>query len=319
MAQVFAAMMAGEADIGCVIVDFPRPDRCDPQAWDCVLKAGALAVAEAQKPLALVATLPEALSEDIAQRAVAGGMIPMHGLDDALTAIEAACFIGTHVGAAPPILRPGAPQNSVMLSEAKAKAALAAHGLDVPKSQNTDAPESTGPAAEQIGFPVVLKGTGVAHKTEAGLVALNLRTASDVTDRARSMACDGYLIEEMAQDGIAEILVGVLRDPAHGFVLTLGAGGVFTEILSDTTSLLLPVTRADVIAALQKLKIAPMLAGYRGASGIDTKTVAQAIMAVQDYVTAHAAQVEEVEINPLICTPTRAIAADALIRIGEET
>jgi hypothetical protein len=109
----------------------------------------------------------------------------------------------------------------------------------------------------------------------------------------------------------------VLNDPAHGFVLTLGAGGVLTEIVADTTTLLLPVTREDILAALARLRIAPLLAGYRGRAGADIEAVVAAVLAVQDFVTTHRARVQEVEINPLLCGADFAIAADALIRMGD--
>jgi hypothetical protein len=116
---------------------------------------------------------------------------------------------------------------------------------------------------------------------------------------------------------VAEILVGVLNDPAHGFVLTLGAGGVLTEIVADTTTLLLPVTPEEIRAALARLRIAPLLAGYRGRAGADIEAVVAAVLAVQDFVTAHRDRVQEVEINPLLCGADFAIAADALIRMGD--
>ncbi len=82
---------------------------------------------------------------------------------------------------------------------------------------------------------------------------------------------------------------------------------------------LLPVSETDILDALVRLRLAPVLAGYRGKPGADRDAIVRAVLAVQDYVSAHAGQVEEVEINPLICTPDRAVAADALIRIGGET
>jgi acetyl-CoA synthetase len=122
----------------------------------------------------------------------------------------------------------------------------------------------------------------------------------------------------MVTAGVAELLIGVLRDPAHGFVLTLGAGGVLTEVLSDTTSRLLPVTSQDVLHALAELKLYPLLCGYRGNAAADLDAVVEAVLAVQRFVLASAALLEEVEINPLICTPTQAVAVDALIRMGVE-
>ena len=121
----------------------------------------------------------------------------------------------------------------------------------------------------------------------------------------------------MLRGSVAEILVGVIRDPAHGFVLTLGAGGVLTEILRDTASLLLPASEADIAAALDRLRIAPLLHGYRGKKPAHRAGLIAAIMAVQDCAIAHAGALIELEINPLIATPDRAIAVDALIRLGE--
>jgi hypothetical protein len=131
------------------------------------------------------------------------------------------------------------------------------------------------------------------------------------------MPARSFLIEEMINTSLAELIVGVLADPAHGFVLTLGAGGRLTEILGDSQFLLLPSSPEEVSAALDRLRIAPLLHGYRGAPPADRGAILRAVMAVQSYVTAHADRVAELEVNPLICTPTRAVAADALIRLGD--
>ena len=114
-----------------------------------------------------------------------------------------------------------------------------------------------------------------------------------------------------------ELLVGVVSDPAHGFVLTLGAGGTLTELMADTVSLLLPVTEADILRALDSLRCAKLLDGYRGSQPASRAAICKSILAVQDYVTANAREVLEVEINPLIATPSQAVAADALIRLRQ--
>ena len=166
---------------------------------------------------------------------------------------------------------------------------------------------------------MVLKGLGQAHKTEAGLVALNLRSEAEVAEAAARMDAADFLVEEFVSDGVAEVLVGVLRDPAHGFVLTLGTGGTLTELVADAVNILLPAPPAGIDAALDGLRIAPRLSGYRGAAPADRKALLDAILAVQDFVVAHAERLEELEINPLIVTPTRAVAADALLRLGDPT
>jgi succinyl-CoA synthetase beta subunit len=211
----------------------------------------------------------------------------------------------------------GAPAAPRLLPEAEAKACLSRFGVDVPRGETVAGPEAAADAAERIGFPVVLKTSGLAHKTEAGGVALNLSDRDDVLRAARSMAAVEYLVEEMIGGGAVEVLVGVLRDPASGFVLTLGAGGTLTEILQDTVSLLVPASHAEIDDALSRLRIAPLLDGYRGAPPVDRGALLAAIGAVQDCVAAHAGELLELEINPLIVTPDRAVAADALITMGE--
>lgn len=317
MADTFAAMLAGDVAMGLLVVDFPRADRCDASAWDCAIEAAAGARRRAGKPLALVATLPEAMPEAVAGRIIGNDLVPLCGLDDALAAVAAAAKLGSAASAAEPVLLPGAPELLSVLSEAGAKAALAAHGLDVPPSALADTADEAARAAGRLGFPVVLKGSGAAHKTEAGLVALGLADAGAVRAAAKAMASPPYLVERMITGALAELLVGVRRDPAHGFVLTLAAGGVLTEILRDSVSLILPVTAAEIDTALDGLRIAPLLRGYRGRPPADRAAILRAVLALQDYVVAHAAGLDEAEINPLICTATSAVAADALIRIGD--
>jgi succinyl-CoA synthetase beta subunit len=128
------------------------------------------------------------------------------------------------------------------------------------------------------------------------------------------MPVETFLVEEMLIGGVAELLIGVVKDPAHGFVLTLGAGGTLTELLTDSASMLIPATRDNIDAGLQSLKSAKLLNGFRGTPTANIPAVIDAITAIQSYVLANADGLEEIEVNPLICTPNDAIAADALIR-----
>ena len=160
--------------------------------------------------------------------------------------------------------------------------------------------------------PLALKAMGLAHKSEAGALKLGLQTET-LCIAAQDMPGDRFLVEEMVANTVAELLVGVTCDAAHGFVLTLAAGGVLTELWDDQKSLLIPASRDDVAQALAELRIYPMLNGYRGAKAACLPAIIDAVMGVQDYVRDNAARVQEVEINPLMCTPDAAIAADALI------
>lgn len=319
MTNTFAAALSGDAALGCLIVDYPRPDRCDPGAWDCTITAAAAASQRANTPLAIIATLPEALPEETAARIAEAGLIPLHGLDDALAAITAAAFVGRDDAPAAPILMPPDVTNPTLIPEGDAKAALAEHGVVIPRAIRVSSREALHRTSEELNMPVVLKAEGLAHKTEAGGVVLGLESAEAVVAAAENMPAERFLLEEMVTGGIAEFLIGVVRDPAHGFVLTLAAGGTMTEILQDSASLLLPTTPDEITGALGSLRLAPLLRGYRGQPPANMQAIVDAVLAVQAYVTANATRLDEVEINPLICTADRAVAADALIRIGDET
>jgi hypothetical protein len=162
----------------------------------------------------------------------------------------------------------------------------------------------------------VLKGEGLAHKTEAVAVALNL---ADPPQRGCGCGMPAQLPGR--GDGRrwrGRMLVGVLRDPAHGFVLTLGAGGVLTELLADSVSLLLPVdTARDRAPRLTRLRIAPLLAGIAGEPGCDREALVDAVMAVQDCAEPPCDPARRGGDQPANLHATTAVAVDALIRIGE--
>ncbi len=312
MTRAFAAVADPGLGMVLVVVDFPRADRCDPGDWDCAIEAVIGARARSGRPVAMVASLPELMPEAVAERLMQAGVVPFFGFDEAL----AACAAGAipMPGDVPPICLPTETISAELVPEAEAKARLAGYGLRVPGAARAASPEAAGAAADRIGVPVVLKGEGVAHKSEAGAVVLGLESAEAVEAAARAMPCEAFLVEEMVAGVVAELLIGVVKDPAHGFVLTIGAGGVLTEIMQDSQSLLLPVTDDMIDGALDALRMAPMLAGFRGQKAADRPAIHAAIRAVEAYVLANATGLEEIEINPLLCTPGGAIAADALMR-----
>lgn len=313
MAEVYAIMASGPAALTVIVVDFPRPDRCQTDAWDCVELAAMMARQQTGKPIALLSSLSESLPEDMAARLMQAGILPLHGLDAALDALAVVYGPRLPSDADRPIPLPLPHIETVMRDEAEAKAILARCGLDVPLHAVATSPEEAGQAAQPL-LPVVLKARGLAHKSDSGGVVLGLQSAAEVIDAATAMGCDRFHIEEMITDGCAEVLLGIVADPAHGYVLTLGAGGVLTELWQDTCHLLVPATESEIAAALDSLRIAPLLDGYRGKPAGNRAALIAAVLMVQDYVVAQAGRVAEIEINPLILTPTRAVVADALIR-----
>lgn len=313
MTATFAAMVDPDTALTMVIVDFPRADRCDAADWECAIAATLAAKAQTGGNVAMVASLPELMPEDVAHRLIENGVLPICGLREAIAA-SAAAVQRDPTDLESPLLLPVESTGARTLTEAEAKAGLAEFGVRVPHNSQAKSPEQAGKMAADIGFPVVLKGEGIAHKSEAGAVVLGLRAASDVTAAAMRMGATSFLVEEQITGAITELLVGVVKDPAHGYVLTVGAGGTLTEVLDDSVSCLIPASDATVKQCLKRLKASKILDGFRGQPAVDYDAILSVIRGVQDYVLAHAAHVEEVEINPLICTQTGAIAADALIR-----
>jgi acyl-CoA synthetase (NDP forming) len=312
MGKCYAAMMLGDQDATILVVDFPRADRCSQSAWDCVIEGVEYAHAQSDRVLILAASLAENMPEHVAERLGALGIPCLNGLRESLEAVRAAAAVGQGIQNDQPLWISTPSETSVTLSEAEAKADLAQSGLTVPAARvvSLDDIDNQG----DFPFPAVIKAQGLAHKSDAGGVALNLTSIDAVKSAAQNMGSDSFLMEQMITGAVCEILIGVVADPAHGFVLTLAAGGVMTEILKDSTTLVLPVTPQDVTEAFQRLKIAPILNGYRGQPAADMAALVDAVMSVQSYVQQNMDDVLEVEINPIIATPTTAIAVDALIR-----
>ena len=312
MTKAFSAMMDPQLAMTMLIADFPRGDRCEASDWECAIQAAIGAHQNTGANVGLVATLPELLPEDVAAPLMEAGVVPFAGLSEAIAACEAA---GMPLPEAPaPLLLPTPAVEPDLVPEAEAKWQLASYGLRVPRSKRAASATNARAVAVDVGFPVVLKGEGVAHKTEAGAVALNLNSGQEVSDAAFSMPASRFLVEEMVTGAVAELLIGVVKDPAHGFVMTLAAGGTLTELMEDSASFLLPASDAEIEAALQSLRMAKLLDGYRGAPAADREAILRAIRAVEAYVMENALGLEEIEINPLLCTPSDAVAADALMR-----
>lgn len=312
MTRAFSAMMDPSLAMTLLIVDFPRPDRCSAADWDCAIEAAIGARQQTGANVGMVASLSELLPEEVAAQLMSAGVVPFCGLREAIIACEAAA--GSPLPAAEPLLLPTPTVDPDLIPEAEAKRRLADYGLRIPKSHRAKTPGAARASAADIGYPVALKGEGVAHKTEAGAVVLNLMSGGAVSAAAEQMPASSFLVEEMITDAVAELLIGVVKDPAHGFVLTLAAGGTLTELMQDSVSLLLPASDAAIEAALSSLRIARVLDGYRGRPAADRAAILRAVRAVGSYVLDHAEGLEEIEINPLICTADDAIAADALMR-----
>ena len=196
-----------------------------------------------------------------------------------------------------------------MLTEAEGKALLAGAGVAVPGSV-TGATLAEVAGKVRFSAPYVLKGLGFAHKTEAGAVRLGL---ASLEGQAAMPGATGYLVEEMVTGAVAEVLLGLRRDPVYGVTLTLGMGGVTAEVLADTVTLVLPVTEAEVLEAARGLRLWPLLDGYRGRPRADMAAVAEIAVRLGALMLGDES-LEEIEINPVMVRESGAVAVDALVR-----
>jgi acetate---CoA ligase (ADP-forming) len=325
----FTEVLKSQFDLGLIVMDIPRADRCDGTEWKLGIDAFAAAGKAAGARIGVVATLNECMPEDYARELMARGIAPMMGIDATLTAIDKAAFIGRTKPRPALLLAPGhsrsgsRPPGNVWLSEWEAKLALAAFGLDVPDGRLVTGPAEARAAFAELGGPVAVKACSRAllHKTEAGAVRLNVGIADDAAAAVQAMAglAQQFIIERMVENPIAELIVGINWDPQVGLVLVVGSGGVLVELVGDAVTLLLPVSAKDVRAAILSLKTGKLLAGFRGRAKGDVEAAVAAVLAVARYAEANAHQLLELDVNPLIVRPEGkgAIAVDALIRLAQ--
>jgi len=224
---------------------------------------------------------------------------------------------------------PPFPAGRSALSETEAKEALARFGVPVVHDALVHSADQARSEAARIGFPLVAKlvSPEVAHKTEHGLIRLGLSNADAVAEaytammakaEAMQVRIEGVTLEPMLAGGV-EILAGCTRDPVFGWLLTVGLGGVWTELMHDAVHALLPVEAHEAEAMLRNLKGFKLLDGYRGAPKADVAAAAQAIAALGQAVLAGGDALREVEVNPLLVMPQGkgAVAVDALVLLTE--
>ena len=123
-----------------------------------------------------------------------------------------------------------------------------------------------------------------------------------------------FLIERQVENFIVELLVGIVRDPQHGFVITLAEGGVLSELRKDSVTLCMPCNKTEIVRALEKLRIWPLFNGYRNKKAVNIDKLVSTILALQGYALKEKDKLVELEINPLLVKSNQVVAADALIR-----
>lgn len=213
------------------------------------------------------------------------------------------------------------------LSEADSKALLASHGLPVAGERQVTTADEAASAAGELGFPVVCKlgGDSIAHKTERGLVRLNLpdaaavrSAAAELLDAVRPEDGEVHVLVAPMVKGNRELIAGLHLDPQFGMTVMLGVGGILAEAVADVAFRLAPLTDRDAYDMIDSLETQALLGAFRGEDAVDRDQLAAVLLALSRAAEADP-RIVAADLNPLIVTADGTpIAVDALVELTEE-
>jgi acetyl-CoA synthetase (ADP-forming) len=209
------------------------------------------------------------------------------------------------------------------LSETDSKRLLSEYGVPVLDERVATSPDDAVAAADAVGYPVVAKlcGDAIAHKTERGLVRLNLADAESVSAAAADLlaaatAEDGdvaVLIAPMVK-GNREFIAGLNDDPQFGMTVMLGVGGVLAEAVADVAFRLVPISRVDADDMIEDLATQRLLGPFRGEPAVERDKLIDVLVGLSDAAVANP-QLASADVNPLIVVDGAPVAVDALVEL----
>ena len=338
VAEGCAQAIGGLAEVGALVLLQDAPTGLGAQQanrYATLLQAVARGAQAAGKPLVAVTNLSDPPHPELARVSAEAGVPYLRGTREGLAAIGRYAEWAT---------RPIAEKGSVgledqekarqrlaqfrgrMPAEHEARTVLESYGVRGPRELFVATPDEAAKAAEEIGFPVVLKGVvaELLHKSDAGLVKLRLASAGAVRDAAQDMRRTaataeakpflGFLVQKMVSS-VAELLVGARVDPDFGPLVVVGAGGINVELYKDVAVRIAPISQAEAMAAIAATRVSRLLDGWRGARPGDVAAAATAVSALSHFIADFEAEVREVEINPLAVLEqgSGSLALDAVI------
>jgi len=325
--ECFKQMINGSFAATMLLLDWPKTSESEQKDWDTTLLALSDAITGTNEKAIVLASMADCMPKRIIDECLNYGITPMIGLDTCLKALNHSYKIGRafkrEETPAINIIQGSLESNaSRQLTEFEGKQLIKNYGVSIPKGVIIKNLSEALKAAEDITYPVTLKVSSLelAHKTELGAVRLNIQDSEMLEKACHDLfkIDSSLLIEKMIKDSVCELIIGVDHDPTFGKHVIIGGGGVFVEILQDSSLLLLPVTREDVLLALSKLKVYPLLGGYRGNSKGDIESVVDAVISIIALIREN--DVLELDINPLIVLKEKkgVVAADVLIRLNSD-
>ncbi len=211
-----------------------------------------------------------------------------------------------------------------LLTEVEAKDLLKEAGIGVVDTRLATSREEAVSISQELGFPVVLKiaSSDVVHKSDAGGVKLDLKTAKQVgkayDDILKGIKkeypqakIDGVSVQKMARPGV-EVIIGMSKDAQFGPVIMFGLGGILVEILKDVSFRIVPLVRRDAAEMVREIKGYPLLEGYRGQEPVDVSNLEELLLKVSDFVEKNP-DIGELDLNPVFAYKDGAVAVDARV------
>ena len=323
--ECFKQMISGNFAATMLLLDWPSNQKSEQKDWDLTLLALSDAISGTSEKAIVLASIADCMPKRIIKECKKYGIAPMIGLDICLKALNHSYRIGLSFQKSEmqsiDILRsPSDPNKSSTLTEFEGKKLLKKYGVPVPDGEIISSSSEALIVADKIHYPVTLKVSNVelVHKTDLGAVLLNINDPIELEKACQDLFKIGpsLLIEKMVHDPVAELIIGMDHDPIFGQYIVIGSGGILVELFKDSCPLLLPVSREDASMALTKLKIYPVINGYRNSPAGDLEAIIDAVLSIIKLISEN--DIAELDINPLLVLKggSGVIAVDALIKLN---
>jgi len=214
---------------------------------------------------------------------------------------------------------------SRLLTERESKRVLSIYGIPVVGEHLATTADEAVQAAAKLGYPVAVKleSADVPHKTEAGVIRLNIKNEAELRFAIAAIyenasrilppvRVNGILVQPMIPSGV-EIMVGARVDPLFGPLVVVGLGGIMVEVKRDSIVALAPLGESEALKMLSRLRGQALLNGPRGTPKVDRSKLADVIVRLSKFISDHGDEISEIDINPLVCNADGIVAVDALI------
>ena len=323
--ECFKQMISGNFAATMLLLDWPSNQKSEQKDWDLTLLALSDAISGTSEKTIVLASIADCMPKRIIKECKKYGIAPMIGLDICLKALNHSYRIGlafqkSEMQSIDILRSPSDPTKSSTLTEFEGKKLLKKYGVPVPDGEIISSSSEALIVADKIHYPVTLKTSNaeLVHKTDLGAVLLNIKDPVELEKACQDLFKIGpsLLIEKMVHDPVAELIIGMDHDPIFGKYIVIGSGGILVELFKDSCPLLLPVSREDASMALLKLKIYPVINGYRNSPAGDLEAIIDAVLSVIKLISEN--DIAELDINPLLVLKggSGVIAVDALIKLN---